>query len=253
MTMPAAPPRAYLRALAAAAFLLALAAPARADTPEAGNFDARTAEPAGSAAPAGEAARERLRDQLGRFGALTLDETTGTLRAVSRLDGYLTAPSTRSGAAVALGYVREHAAAFGLDGDDLDGLRLTGRETADRVEHLTWEQRYGGIPVADAGLEAAVTTVRAARRGDGPAGRRPRRPLARPRAERAARPTRRRAAASGRAPPASAWRTPRRAVRRRRASTTAARPRSRSTAVTTATGSPGACSRRSAPRASTTC
>ena len=53
--------------------------------------------------------------------------------------------------------MREHAAAFGLDGDDLDGLRLTGRETADRVEHLTWEQRYGGIPVADAGLEAAVT------------------------------------------------------------------------------------------------
>ena len=159
MTMPAAPPRAYLRALAVAAFLLALAAPARADTPEAGNFDARTAEPAGSAAPAGEAARERLRDRLGRFGALTLDETTGTLRAVSRLDGYLTAPSTRSGAAVALGYVREHAAAFGLDGDDLDGLRLTDRETADRVEHLTWEQRYGGIPVADAGLEAAVTTA----------------------------------------------------------------------------------------------
>ncbi len=158
MTLSAAPPRAPLCALAAAAILLALPAVARADTPEAGNFDARAAGPAASAVTGpGARARAALRDRLGRLGALSLDDRTGTLRAVSRLDGFLTAPSTRDGAAVALGYVREHATAFGLDGDDLDALRLTGRATTGGLEHLTWEQRYRGIPVADAGLEAAVT------------------------------------------------------------------------------------------------
>ena len=57
---------------------------------------------------------------------------TGTLRAVGRLTGSSPAPSGRDGADVALDYARDHAAAFGLDGDDLDGLRLAGRSTARR-------------------------------------------------------------------------------------------------------------------------
>ena len=161
MTQPAVPLRAALCALVVAAILVPAAA--LADTPEAGNFDARDAAPSAAAgAPAGVAApgrraRARLRDRLGRLGTLTLDEQTRTLRAVSRLDGYLTAPSGRDGAAVALDYVREHAPAFGLDGDDLDGLRLTRRERAGGLERVSWEQRYRGIPVTDAGLDASLT------------------------------------------------------------------------------------------------
>jgi extracellular elastinolytic metalloproteinase len=155
--MSPAPARASLRALAAAVVAtLAVAAPAYATDPEVANFDAR---PAGAATtpPAAERARDRLRDRLGRFGALSLDEQTGTVRTVGRLDGFLTGPSARDGAAVALDYVRDHAAAFGLDGNDLQGLRLTDRSFVDGVEHISWEQRYRGIPVADAGLEAAIT------------------------------------------------------------------------------------------------
>src|SRR5215218_4619133 len=157
LTLPAAPARASLRALAAAVVAtLAVAAPAYATDPEVANFDAR---PAGAATtpPAAEQARDRLRDRLGRFGALSLDEQTGTVRTVGRLDGFLTGPSARDGAAVALDYVRDHVAAFGLDGNDLQGLRLTDRSFVDGVEHISWEQRYRGIPVADAGLEAAIT------------------------------------------------------------------------------------------------
>ena len=156
MTSSAAPPRALLGALAAAASTLGLATPAFASEPERAGFDARP-HPAAVAQPPGEPARDALRERLGRFGALSLDRRTGTLRSVARLDGFLTGPSGRDGAAVALDYVREHAAAFGVDGSDLDGLRLVDRSFVDGIEHLGWEQRHRGIPVADAGLQAAVT------------------------------------------------------------------------------------------------
>jgi extracellular elastinolytic metalloproteinase len=156
LTPPAAPPRALLRVLAGAATLFAVAAPAQAKEPETANFDAR---PPGAAAvqAQGERGRDALRERLGRFAAVSLDDHTGTLRSVGRLDGFLTGPSGRDGTAIALGYVRDHAAAFGLDGDDIDSLQLVDREFVNGVEHLAWEQRYRGIPVADAGLQAAVT------------------------------------------------------------------------------------------------
>jgi len=142
------------RALVAAAALLMPAAAALAADPERTSVDSRAAA---RASAAGEGARERLRERLGRFGVLTLDDRTGTVRSLGRLDGFLTGPSDRDGADVALGYAREHAQALGLDGDDLDGLLLVRREVAGGVERLAWEQRYRGIPVADAGLRAAVT------------------------------------------------------------------------------------------------
>jgi hypothetical protein len=151
----AAASRALARALAIAAAVSALGAPAAtAVEPETANFDAR---PEQTDVPPGERAREALRDRLGRFGALSLDDQTGTLRSVGRLDGFLTGPSGRAPSAIALGYVRDHAQAFGIEADDLDGLRLVDRQYAGGIEHLRWEQRYRGIPVADAGLRAAVT------------------------------------------------------------------------------------------------
>ena len=82
---------------------------------------------------------------------------TGTPRAVAKLDGFLTGPSGRPAADVALAYVREHA------GRVRPGRRRPRRAAARpphggrRVEHLTWEQRYRGIPSADTQLQAAVT------------------------------------------------------------------------------------------------
>jgi extracellular elastinolytic metalloproteinase len=161
VTSPLASPRARVRALAAAFAVLAAgsagAVPARAADPVTSNFDARPKADSAGAPARGEAARAQLRDQLGRLGTLSLDPRSQTVRAVGRLDGFLTGPSGRDGAAVALGYVRANAAALGLDVADVDGLRLVSRSFTDGVEHLKWEQRYGGVPVADAGLDAAVT------------------------------------------------------------------------------------------------
>ena len=138
------------RALLAAATLMALAPPAGAATPERGDFDtrARGEQRAGGAA---------LRERLGRFGLVAADPRTGTPRAVARLDGFLTGAGDRPGSEVALGYVRDHAGVFGLDGGDVERLRLVRRVRAGGVEHLTWEQRYRGIPSADTELRAAVT------------------------------------------------------------------------------------------------
>ena len=142
--------RATRRALVAAAALLALAPPAGAVTPERGDFDARARgeQRAGGAA---------LRERLGRFGLVAADPRTGTPRAVARLDGFLTGAGDRPGSEVALGYVRDRPGVFGLDGGDVERLRLVGRAHAGGIEHLTWEQRYRGIPSADTELSAAVT------------------------------------------------------------------------------------------------
>ena len=70
---------------------------------------------------------------------------------------FLTGPSERRPATVALGYVSARTATFGLDQGDLDGLRLTRayRWGAGAV-HLQWEQVYRGIPVFGPGLRANV-------------------------------------------------------------------------------------------------
>jgi hypothetical protein len=77
---------------------------------------------------------------------------------VARLDAFLTGPSTRPAASVALDYVRAHLAAFGLTADDLGTLA----PPADYVDilgthHLTWQQRVNGVPAFDNSLRAAVT------------------------------------------------------------------------------------------------
>lgn len=50
-------------------------------------------------------ARLALAQGLGSQGVVDADETTGTLRFVGRLDGFLTGPSARPAEAVAMDYV----------------------------------------------------------------------------------------------------------------------------------------------------
>src|SRR4051794_21617050 len=103
-------------------------------------------------------ARSRLRDSLGRYAQVTVDQQTGGLQAVGRLDGYLTGRSSASATSIALGYVRAHAAAFGLTQKDLDGLELVRDYTSssDGVRHLQWAQIVDGITIADSSLLANV-------------------------------------------------------------------------------------------------
>ena len=137
--------------------------------PEArGGFDARhgrgaKAEAAVRREAAEAAARPataRLRDSLGDQALLDIDGTTGTPRLVTRLDGYLTGKSSRSAAAVALGYVDDHHNALGLTAKDLRTFHLR-RDYVDvgGTHHLSWTQRVGGVDVFGNGLTAAVTSA----------------------------------------------------------------------------------------------
>ncbi len=93
------------------------------------------------------------------MGVVGIDPVTGTPHFVARLDGFLTEPSTDDPADVVLGYVREHPDVFGLDEDDLAGLRLVRDETdAAGAHHLLWAQTAGGIPAFANDLRATVTS-----------------------------------------------------------------------------------------------
>jgi Zn-dependent metalloprotease len=108
--------------------------------------------------PAAEPA-EALRSSLGPQGVADLDPLTGTPRVVARLDGFLTGPGGGDAVDLVLGYVRSNAAVFGLDEDDLAGLRLVRDETNPfGVRHLLWAQEAEGIPVFDNDLRASVTS-----------------------------------------------------------------------------------------------
>ena len=127
---------------------------------------AGSSAPSTSGRPAGRAgvtrriaaARTTLAKSMGTIGVIQSDPTTGSLRFVGRLDGYLTDASTRSAASIALRYVRAHRTAFGLRASDLRSFRLR-RDSVDisGTHHLSWVQRAGGLSVFGQGLHAAVT------------------------------------------------------------------------------------------------
>jgi hypothetical protein len=155
-------PRQILGALActAAAALTPVAAaaavplvPARSDVLP--NLDTRRADRV--PAPAAGAARASLARSLGDEGIVGSQPTTGAARIVARRDGFLTDASGEDPLEIALGYVRRHAAAFGLDGGDLSALRLTSRyRSPDGVTHLAWTQTFDGVDAYDNVLFANV-------------------------------------------------------------------------------------------------
>ena len=111
-------------------------------------------------APSGRAirARTQLARKLGTLGVIQSDPTTGTLRFVGRLDGFLTRRSDRTAASIALRYVSRHLDAFGLRRGDLRTLHLRKRSVdIGGTRHLSWVQRAGGLTVFGQGLRANVT------------------------------------------------------------------------------------------------
>jgi extracellular elastinolytic metalloproteinase len=88
---------------------------------------------------------------------LDLAGATGTVRWQADLDGFLTAPSTLSPAAVVHQYVTDNAAALGLTPADIATFHLA-RDYRDitGVHHLYFQQRVNGSTVIRNGLTAAV-------------------------------------------------------------------------------------------------
>jgi extracellular elastinolytic metalloproteinase len=132
------------------------------------DFDSRsgldTANVAGSATRSDGASVTRqaeratlLRKSLGLQGIVDIDRATGTPRRIARLDGFLTGPSKRKPAAIALGYIRAHRDTFGLDNAALATFKL--RQTYVDVagtHHLSFVQQVDGVPVFGNGFKAHV-------------------------------------------------------------------------------------------------
>ncbi|HEX7248432.1 MAG TPA: M36 family metallopeptidase [Actinomycetota bacterium] len=102
-------------------------------------------------------ARAALGRTLGTQGVLQSDPTTGTLRFVGRLDGFLTKRANDRPARIVMRYLREHRLAFGLRGRDLRTLRLRDDYVdALGTHHLSFVQRAGGLTLFGQGIRAAV-------------------------------------------------------------------------------------------------
>ena len=129
------------------------------------HFDSRRDGKAGEALTqkaARNAAKPRaqvasLKKSLGTQGLVTIDPLTGSPRQIARADGFLTGPSKAKPRDIALGYVRAHAAVFGLDSSALSALTLRKDYVdVDGTHHLSFVQKVKGIPVFGNGLIAHV-------------------------------------------------------------------------------------------------
>jgi subtilisin-like proprotein convertase family protein len=134
---------------------------AAAAAPNAGkeNFDSRRADVASVPARTRDARESFAR----RSGGATVDadRKTGSVRSVGRTDGLLTGPSSRDEAVIALDYVRDQAALFGIDGTDLASLSQAARYTSPNgVTHISWQQTSRGLDSYD-----GLLTVNVARDG----------------------------------------------------------------------------------------
>jgi extracellular elastinolytic metalloproteinase len=91
---------------------------------EHGFFDIRLGQD-----PARQSARLRegqasLRRALGSQAVVGADPRTGTPRVITGRNAFLTRPSRARARDIARTYLRRHPAVFGLDADDIDGLRV---------------------------------------------------------------------------------------------------------------------------------
>jgi extracellular elastinolytic metalloproteinase len=125
--------------------------------PKPGHLDVRERASAKVPSSSLRAGQRRLRRRLGRRATFRLDRVTGTPAIVAPERGYLAGSSGRGPAATALGYVRRHSAAFGLDADDLHRLELRRDvRVGPGARRLRFIQTDRGIPSLDTGLDATL-------------------------------------------------------------------------------------------------
>ncbi|GAA3572238.1 hypothetical protein GCM10022235_47050 [Kribbella ginsengisoli] len=129
-----------------------------------GNYDARTPSARANYARAAKvvgketAASEKFRTSLGSQGVVAVDENTGTPAQVTKLNGFLTAKSTKKATEIALAYVKAHPEVFKLSASDLGTLKLSKDYVDDLgTHHISWSQQVDGIDVFGNGLKANVT------------------------------------------------------------------------------------------------
>jgi extracellular elastinolytic metalloproteinase len=97
-----------------------------------------------------------LQRQLGTGAVIDVDPVTGTPAQVAGR-APLTSASNRSAGAVALGFVRDHLTAFGLESADLRTLvRVRQYTDLHGITHVYWAQQVAGDRVFGNGLRAHV-------------------------------------------------------------------------------------------------
>jgi extracellular elastinolytic metalloproteinase len=87
--------------------------------------------------------------------ALALPAAAGAApsRVHARFDGTLSGPAAGAPETVALGYVRAHRSALGLDAADLDALGAPDVTSSGAITQVRWPQEVDGIPAADSELK----------------------------------------------------------------------------------------------------
>jgi hypothetical protein len=133
--------------------ICACAAPARAADPERDSFEAAPEVPAQLPPDVAEA-RDELRGDLGDQGLLSVDDSTGAVRFLAKLDGFLDSATSRDPAAAAREYLADQAEVFGVEPSDVADLRVSDRETADGIQTVEFTQAVDGVPIIDSSLEA---------------------------------------------------------------------------------------------------
>ena len=131
----------------------ACAAPAHAADPERDSFQADEGAPAEVPADVSRA-RDDLKDELGDQGLLSVDDSTGGVRFLAKLNGFLTSAPSGDPVGATRDYLRDQADAFGVEPSDMGDLRLAGRESAGGIESLEFTQSVDGIPIVDSSLQA---------------------------------------------------------------------------------------------------
>ena len=131
----------------------ACAAPARAADPERDTYEAGVDTPAEVPREVSDA-RDELRDDLGSQGLLTVDETSGAVRFLAQLDGFLDDTPSSDPVGAARDYLAGQAEAFGVEGSDIAGLRVTGQQTGGETQSVEFTQSVDGVPIVDSSLEA---------------------------------------------------------------------------------------------------
>ncbi|MFT4083734.1 MAG: M36 family metallopeptidase [Nocardioides sp.] len=103
---------------------------------------------------------QRYLNSLGDQVIDDVDPLTRTPRQLTRLDGYLSTPTTGSARTIALDYVEANLATLGLSTADLDTLDFR-RDYVDTsgIHHLSWTQSVDGTTVFGNGLQVNVTST----------------------------------------------------------------------------------------------
>ena len=133
--------------------LCAWAGPARAADPERDSFEADAGAAAEVPAQVDEA-RDELKDDLGSQGLLTVDDSTGAVRFLAKLDGFLESAPNDDPTAAARDYLADQSEVFGVERSDVGALQATERAASDGMQSVEFTQTVEGVPIIDSSLEA---------------------------------------------------------------------------------------------------